>query len=123
MLHAGASIIYPAATASEASSTPTQALETLQAALTQPLPGQHSSTSQAKGTPGRTPGKRRGSGQGVGMLVVVCDEMDQLMSTAQDVLYDLFFLPQVHPGLARWQLAQAVTDVLIRLNEGLWHCT
>lgn len=29
------------------------------------------------------------------MLVVICDEMDQLMSTAQDVLYDLFFLPQV----------------------------
>ena len=61
-------------------------MESLQAVLTQPLPSQPSSTPH-KGTPS----KRRG----VGMLVVICDEMDQLMSTAQDVLYDLFFLPQV----------------------------
>lgn len=100
MLRAGGSIIYPAATALESGSTPAQALETLQAVLTQPLPGQHSSTPQARGTPGRTPGKRRGAGQGVGMLVVICDELDQLMSTAQDVLYDLFFLPQVSLGPA-----------------------
>lgn len=58
--------------------------------LTQPLPGQ-----QGSAPPKSTPGKRKGPGQGPGMLVLICDEMDQLMSTAQDVLYDLFFLPQV----------------------------
>lgn len=85
----GGDIVYPAATSSEATSSSGQALESLQAVLTQPLPAQQSSTPHKGGTPG----KRRGAG--LGMLVVICDEMDQLMSTAQDVLYDLFFLPQV----------------------------
>ena len=75
--------MYPAASASEATSAPDQALEALQAVMTQPLPDRSKTT----------PSKRRGSAHG--MMVVVCDEMDQLMSSAQEVLYDLFFLPQV----------------------------
>ena len=75
--------MYPAASASEATSAPDQALEALQAVMTQPLPD---------GTKA-TPSKRKGSAHG--MMIVVCDEMDQLMSSAQEVLYDLFFLPQV----------------------------
>ena len=79
----GTSIVYPAAEASEATSSPDQSLQALQAVLTQPLPDSKKAT----------PSKRKGSGHG--MMVVICDEMDQLMSSAQEVLYDLFFLPQV----------------------------
>ena len=75
--------MYPAASASEAASASDQALEALQAVMTQPLPDRTKAT----------PSKRKGSAHG--MMVVVCDEMDQLMSSAQEVLYDLFFLPQV----------------------------
>ncbi len=83
-MHAtGTRIVYPAAAPSEATSSPDQSLEALQAVLTQPLPDSKKAT----------PSKRKGSGQG--MMIVICDEMDQLMSSAQDVLYDLFFLPQV----------------------------
>lgn len=83
MMHAGTSIVYPAASASEAASPHDQSLDTLQAVMTQPL------TDRTK----VTPSKRRGCGHG--MVIVICDEMDQLMSSAQEVLYDLFFLPQV----------------------------
>ncbi|DBA84848.1 hypothetical protein WJX77_006429 [Trebouxia sp. C0004] len=80
---AGTRIAYPAASASEATSSPDQSLEALQAVLTQPLPDSKKAT----------PSKRKGSGHG--MMIVICDEMDQLMSSAQEVLYDLFFLPQL----------------------------
>ena len=83
MMHAGTSIVYPAASASEAASPHDQSLETLQAVMTQPL------TDRTK----VTPSKRKGCAHG--MVIVICDEMDQLMSSAQEVLYDLFFLPQV----------------------------
>jgi hypothetical protein len=79
----GTRIVYPAAEASEATSSPDQSLQSLQAVLTQPLPDSKKAT----------PSKRKGSGHG--MMIVICDEMDQLMSNAQEVLYDLFFLPQV----------------------------
>ena len=79
----GTRIVYPAAAPSEATSSPDQSLEALQAVLTQPLPDSKKAT----------PSKHKGSEHG--MMVVICDEMDQLMSTAQEVLYDLFFLPQV----------------------------
>jgi len=79
----GTRIVYPAASASEATSSPDQSLEALQAVLTQPLPDSKKAI----------PSKRKGSGHG--MMIVICDEMDQLMSSAQEVLYDLFFLPQV----------------------------
>ncbi|KAA6422841.1 MAG: cell division control 6 protein [Trebouxia sp. A1-2] len=80
---AGTRIVYPAAAASEATSSPDQSLEALQAVLTQPLPDSKKAT----------PSKRKGCGHG--MMIVICDEMDQLMSNAQEVLYDLFFLPQL----------------------------
>ena len=44
-----------------------------------------------------TPGKGRRKG---GMAVVVLDEMDQLLSADQGVLYDLFRLPQACPCAA-----------------------
>lgn len=44
-----------------------------------------------------TPGKGRRKG---GMAVVVLDEMDQLLSADQGVLYDLFRLPQACPYAA-----------------------
>lgn len=79
----GTRIVYPAASASEATSSPDQSLEAVQAVVTQPLPDSKKAT----------PSKRKGSGHG--MMIVICDEMDQLMSSAQEALYDLFFLPQV----------------------------
>ena len=83
-LLSGTSIVYPAgAAAAEAASTGDQALEALQAVITQPL------TDRSK----TTPSKRKMSSHG--MMIVICDEMDQLMSSAQEVLYDLFFMPQV----------------------------
>ena len=83
MSHAGSGIVFPAASTAEAASAHDQCLEALQAVMTQPLPDPTKAT----------PSKRKGGGHG--MMVVICDEMDQLMSTARDVLYDLFFLPQV----------------------------
>ena len=84
LMLAGSGIVYPApATAAEAASAGDQALEALQAVVTQPLPDRSKAT----------PSKRKGSQHG--MMIVICDEMDHLMSTVQDVLYDLFFLPQV----------------------------
>ena len=84
-MFSGTSIVYPAAeAAAEAASTGDQAQEALQAVITQPLPNRSKST----------PSKRKTHG----MMVVICDEMDQLMSSAQEILYDLFFMPQViHP--------------------------
>ena len=80
----GTSIVYPAgAAAAEAASTGDQAQEALQAVITQPLPDRSRTT----------PSKRKMSSHG--MMIVICDEMDQLMSSAQEVLYDLFFMPQV----------------------------
>ena len=80
----GTSIVYPTgAAAAEAASAGDQALEALQAVITQPLPDRSKVT----------PSKRKMSSHG--MMIVICDEMDQLMSTAQEVLYDLFFMPQV----------------------------
>lgn len=83
--------MYPTgASAAEAASTGDQALEALKAVITQPLPDQSKST----------PSKRKAPPHG--MMIVICDEMDQLMSSAQEVLYDLFFMPQVrhvHAGL------------------------
>ena len=85
LLPAGPGIVYPAAASTaEAASASGQALEALQAVITQPLPDRSK----------MTPSKRKGLSHG--MMVVICDEMDQLMSTAQEVLYDLFFLPQVY---------------------------
>ncbi len=90
MCSAGTSIAYPAASASEAASSHDQSLEALQAVMTQPLPDRTKVT----------PSKRKGSGHG--MMIVICDEMDQLMSSAQEVLYDLFFLPQVSQDSASY---------------------
>ena len=75
--------MYPAASTSEEAAGHDQALEALQAVVTHPLPDPTKPSST----------KRKGPGHG--MIIVICDEMDQLMSSAQDVLYDLFFLPQV----------------------------
>ena len=90
--------MYPAgAAAAEAASSGSQALEALQAVITQHLPDGKKAT----------PSKRKTSSHG--MIIVICDEMDQLMSTAQEVLYDLFFLPQVeHTTHACYMCVQAV---------------
>ena len=83
-MFSGTSIVYPAgAAAAEAASTGDQALQALQAVITEPLPDRSKNT----------PSKRKMSPHG--MMIVICDEMDQLMSSAQEVLYDLFFMPQV----------------------------
>ena len=84
LLTPGTGIVYPAGATAEAASGGDQALEVLQAAVTQPLPDGSKVT----------PSKRKGASHG--MMIVVCDEMDQLMSSAKEVLYDLFFLPQVY---------------------------
>lgn len=80
MYPAGAAAVEAAA---EAASSSSQALEALQAVITKPLPDGR----------GATPRKRKMPSHG--MIIVICDEMDHLMSSAQEVLYDLFFLPQV----------------------------